>query len=302
VNVPDAGEPRGAVGAPAALLEARGLTRRFGGLVAVDDVSLSVFPGEVRALIGSNGAGKSTLVAMLVGRLAPSSGTVHFEGRDVTALAPARRVALGMGYTFQITRIFPELDVDENVAVALQRHVAPGVRDAAIAAALDRFELGALARRRAGELSYGHRRLLELAMATAGEPRLLMLDEPTQGLSDAEIENFAGVVRALAERCTILLIEHNMAVVMNLASRVSVLHEGRLLADGAPAEIRANEAVQRAYLGMPTGGSAGGSTGGSTGGSAGGSTGGSAGGSTGGSTGTIADPAASVAPDDGRRT
>lgn len=238
-------------GSARALLEARGLTRRFGGLVAVDDVDLAVRTGEVRALIGSNGAGKSTLVAMLVGRLLPSAGTVHFDGRDVTALPPARRVALGMGYTFQITRVFPELDVADNVAVALQRHVAPRARDAAIDAALERFELGALARRRAGELSYGHRRLLELAMATATEPRLLMLDEPTQGLSDAEIENFADVVRGIAARCTILLIEHNMDVVMTLSSHVAVLHEGRLIADGTPAEIRADTAVQEAYLGVP---------------------------------------------------
>ena len=247
-------DTRAAPAAPVAgqaLLEARGLTRRFGGLVAVDDVDLAVRTGEVRALIGSNGAGKSTLVAMLVGRLRPSAGTVRFGGRDVTALPPARRIALGMGYTFQITRVFPELDVADNVAVALQRHVAPGARDAAVDAALARFELGALARRRAGELSYGHRRLLELAMATAAEPRLLMLDEPTQGLSDAEIENFAGVVRDLAERCTVLLIEHNMDVVMALSSHIAVLHEGRLIADGTPEAIRADAAVQEAYLGVP---------------------------------------------------
>ena len=234
------------------LLEARGLTRRFGGLVAVDDVSLAVASGEIRALIGSNGAGKSTLVAMLIGRLAPTAGTVRFDGRDVTALAPAGRVALGMGYTFQITRVFPELGVRENIAVAVQRHVRPGAaREAMIDAALERFELVALAGRRAGELSYGHRRLLELAAATTGEPRLLMLDEPTQGLSEAEIERFVEVVRALAARCTILLIEHNMDVVMALASHISVLHEGRLLAEGSPAEIRADASVQQAYLGVP---------------------------------------------------
>jgi len=233
------------------LLEAHALTRRFGGLLAVDEVDLAVHAGEIRALIGSNGAGKSTLVAMLVGRLTPTSGTVRFEGRDVTALSPARRVALGMGYTFQITRVFPELGVRDNVIVGLQRRVAAGAREAAVERALARFELGSLAGRRAGELSYGHRRLLELAMATAGEPRLLMLDEPTQGLSDTEIENFTAVVERLAERCTILLIEHNMDVVMALASRVSVLHEGRLLAEGTPEEIRSNADVQHAYLGIP---------------------------------------------------
>ena len=233
------------------LLEARALTRRFGGLLAVDAVDLAVRAGEVRALIGSNGAGKSTLVAMLVGRLAPSAGSVWFDGRDVTALSPARRIRLGMGYTFQITRVFPELDVRENVAVALQRVVPArgGARARAIDAALSRFALAELGGRRAGELSYGHRRLLELAMATSVEPRLLMLDEPTQGLSDREIEGFVAVVRELAERCTVLLIEHNMDVVMALASRISVMHEGRLLAEGTPAEIRADAAVQRAYLG-----------------------------------------------------
>ena len=235
----------------APLLEARALTRRFGGLVAVDAVDLVVAAGEVRALIGSNGAGKSTLVAMLVGRLAPSEGRVILDGRDVTALPPARRVALGMGYTFQITRVFPELDVGDNVTVALQRHVPAGRRGAAVDAALERFGIGALRGRRAGELSYGHRRLLELAMATAGEPRLLMLDEPTQGLSDEEIANFRDVVRALAASTTILLIEHNMDVVMALAGRISVMHEGRLLAEGTPGEIRANVEVQRAYLGVP---------------------------------------------------
>ena len=234
------------------LLEAQELTRRFGGLVAVDDVSLAVTAGEVRALIGSNGAGKSTLVAMLVGRLRPTSGRVRFDGRDVTGLPPSRRVALGMGYTFQITQVFPELGVRDNITVALQRHVPSVERDAAVAAALERFGIAALAGRRAGELSYGHRRLLELAMATAGEPRLLMLDEPTQGLSDDEIEGFVGVVGDLAARTTVLLIEHNMDVVMALATRISVLHEGRLLAEGTPAEIRANADVQHAYLGTST--------------------------------------------------
>ena len=235
----------------APLLEARALTRRFGGLLAVDEVSLAVAEGEIRALIGSNGAGKSTLVAMLVGRLAPTSGRVRFDGRDVTDLAPAARVALGMGYTFQITRIFAELDVRDNVTVAVQRHVRGAARARAVDAALERFDLAALGGRRAGELSYGHRRLLELAMATAGTPRLMLLDEPTQGLGDGEIERFVAVVRELATRCTVLLIEHNMDVVMALASRVSVLHEGRLLADGSPAAIRANVEVQRAYLGVP---------------------------------------------------
>ena len=231
------------------LLEAIGLTRRFGALLAVDEVDLGVRTGEVRALIGPNGAGKSTLVAMLVGRLAATRGRVRFDGHDVTELDPAARVRLGMGYTFQITEVFPDLDVRENVAVGLPRQLAGSARERAIDETLARFDLERFGARRAGELSYGHRRLLELATVMGAKPRLLMLDEPTQGLSDEEIERFVEIVRELAGRRTLLLIEHNMDVVMALATRVSVLHEGRLIAEGTPAEIRADAAVQSAYLG-----------------------------------------------------
>ncbi|MEE9320498.1 MAG: ABC transporter ATP-binding protein [Granulosicoccus sp.] len=250
-------------GETAALLETHALSRHFGGLKAVDSVDFTINSGEIRALIGSNGAGKSTLVAMLCGRLLPTAGRVHFEGVDITRFSPDKRIALGMGYTFQITRVFGELTVLDNVILGARQqgkrnidgqdadsinrsvNAKPAVR---AANALARFGLDQHARRLAKELSYGHRRLLEVVMATATHPRLLMLDEPTQGLADAEIENFNAVIRDISQHSTVLLIEHNMHVVMELATRISVMHEGRMLAEGEPDEIRANPEVQAAYL------------------------------------------------------
>lgn len=227
-----------------ALLETRHLSRSFGGLKAVEDVDFGLAAGEVRAVIGPNGAGKTTFVSLISGRLAPSSGTVVFAGEDVTALPAFRRVQRGIAYTFQITSIYGNLTAEENVALAAHQ---PGAR--ANHAILDRVGLGARAGQRAGTLSYGHQRLLEVAMGLALRPKLLILDEPTQGLSDAEIEGFIGLVREVARDATVLLIEHNMPVVMELADRITVLDRGRILAEGSPAEIRANAAVQSAYLG-----------------------------------------------------
>jgi len=227
-----------------ALLEPRHLSRSFGGLKAVEDVDFSLAAGEVRAVIGPNGAGKTTFVSLISGRLAPSSGTVVFAGEDVTALPAFRRVQRGIAYTFQITSIYGNLTAEENVALAAHQ---PGAR--ASHAILDRVGLGARAGQRAGALSYGHQRLLEVAMGLALRPKLLILDEPTQGLSDAEIEGFIALVREVAREATVLLIEHNMPVVMELAHRITVLDRGRILAEGSPAEIRANAAVQSAYLG-----------------------------------------------------
>lgn len=226
------------------LLETRHLSRSFGGLKAVEDVDFSLAAGEVRAVIGPNGAGKTTFVSLISGRLAPSSGTVVFAGEDVTALPAFRRVQRGIAYTFQITSIYGNLTAEENVALAAHQ---PGAR--ASHAILDRVGLGARAGQRAGALSYGHQRLLEVAMGLALRPKLLILDEPTQGLSDAEIEGFIALVREVAREATVLLIEHNMPVVMELAHRITVLDRGRILAEGSPAEIRANAAVQSAYLG-----------------------------------------------------
>jgi branched-chain amino acid transport system ATP-binding protein len=230
------------------ILSTSGLTRRFGGLTAVRDVNLRLNAGEIHALIGPNGAGKTTLVSMLIGRVAPTSGAITFLGEDVTALPAHRRVARGMAYTFQVTSVFNRLSVLENVALAARR---PHGRGAAAAArtALDRVGLDGRGDGLAGDLDYGRQRLLEIAMGLAQKPRLLILDEPTQGLGEHEIARFKTLVSGLAPETTVLLIEHNMGVVMELAGRITVLDRGAILAEGAPAGIRANAAVQTAYLG-----------------------------------------------------
>ncbi|MCB1375236.1 MAG: ABC transporter ATP-binding protein [Rhodobacteraceae bacterium] len=230
------------------LLSTRGLTRRFGGLTAVDGVDLDLGTGEIRALIGPNGAGKTTLVGLICGRIAPSAGTIRFEGRDITALPAHARVALGIAYTFQITAIYARLPVYDNVALAVQRRGAADLA-AETLAALDRVGLADRAGQTAGTLAYGHQRLLEVAMGLALAPKLLILDEPTQGLADTEIETFKRLVREVARSATVLLIEHNMELVMDLADRITVLNFGEVLAEGTPAEIRADRAVQAAYLG-----------------------------------------------------
>ena len=234
------------------LLSARGLVKDFGGLRAVDVDAFDLPEGEVRAVIGPNGAGKTTFVSLLCGRLEPTAGTIRFDGRDVTRMPAHARVALGIAYTFQITSVFPNLTLFDNVALPAQRRAAlegrKGWQDAAMVA-LERAGVGHLADQRAGDQSYGHQRLLEVAMGLALEPRLLILDEPTQGLADAEIDRFADLIRDVARSATVLLIEHNMRVVMALAERITVLNFGQVLAEGTPDEIRANAAVQEAYLG-----------------------------------------------------
>ena len=231
------------------LLQARGLAKRFEGLHAVQGVDLDLPEGEIRALIGPNGAGKTTLVGMIAGRIAPSDGRVIFDARDVTRLPAHRRIAQGMAYTFQITSVFARLSVAENVGLAARRHRRGAEARDAVTDALDRVGLAAQAEAEAGGLAYGHQRLLELAMGIVQRPRLLILDEPTQGLSEGEIAGFEALIRDLARTTTILLIEHNMRVVMALAQRITVLDAGRVLAEGTPDEIHANSDVQAAYLG-----------------------------------------------------
>ncbi len=231
----------------AMILSARRLTRHFGGVKAVDGVDLDLAQGEIHALIGPNGAGKTTLVSLLSGRIPPQSGSILLDGQDITHLPAHARVARGIAYTFQITSIYARLSVFDNVALAVQRH--PGDLRAGTLAALDRVGLADRADQIAGALAYGHQRLLEIAMGLALRPRLLILDEPTQGLANAEIDGFKALVRGLVPDTTVLLIEHNMDVVMDLAHRITVLNFGQVLAQGSPAEIRANGAVQAAYLG-----------------------------------------------------
>jgi branched-chain amino acid transport system ATP-binding protein len=239
------------------LVETVGLSRAFAGLEAVRAVDFQLAPGEIRALIGPNGAGKTTLVSMISGRLRPTRGRILFRGRDITGLPAWDRVALGIAYTFQVTSIFRSLTVFDNVALAMQRRLARGaglVRTspalaARVDAALAGIGLAGAARARAGSLPYGHQKLVELAMALALEPALLALDEPTQGLAPDEIAAFVRLIREISRTVTILLIEHNMGVVLDLSHRVTVMDRGAILAEGTPAEIERHPDVQRTYLG-----------------------------------------------------
>jgi branched-chain amino acid transport system ATP-binding protein len=236
------------------LLQTRGLSRSFGGLKAVDAIDFTLDVGEIRAIIGPNGAGKTTFVGLLAGRIEASEGSVLFDGEDITRLAVHQRVRRGIAYTFQITNIYPAKSVVDNVRIAVEsrvRQLPRGAVDIDVEA-LDALAAVGLSDRQdmpAGMLAYGHQRLLEIAMGLALRPKLLILDEPTQGLSDAEIQGFLGLVRKIAASTTVLLIEHNMSVVMALATRISVLARGQVLAEGTPDEISANAEVQAAYLG-----------------------------------------------------
>ena len=232
------------------LLQTTGLSKTFGGLDAVKNVDLTLEPGRIRALIGPNGAGKTTLVGMLCGRIEPTTGTVRFHDADITHLPAHARIASGMAYTFQITSVFARLPVVENVALAARRKWK-NAADVARRAdeALARVGLADRRDQTAGDLAYGHQRLLEVAMGLVQDPELLIMDEPTQGLSDAEIETFKTLVRDVAQQATVLLIEHNMSVVMELADQITVLNFGQILAEGTPKDIRSNAEVQAAYLG-----------------------------------------------------
>ncbi|HVP97728.1 MAG TPA: ABC transporter ATP-binding protein [Roseiarcus sp.] len=238
------------------------LSKRFGSLVAIDEVSLAVEPGELRAIIGPNGAGKTTFFNLVSGLFPPSSGSVRFEGEEITNLTVEERVRRGMARTFQITEVFPELTVADNLRVAVELArgygLSPWIGRAArrkIGTEIDELlATGDLAGKRhvlVGALSHGDQRAVEIMMALALKPRLLMLDEPTAGMGDQETYDIVRLVRRLHRRqgFTIMLIEHDMRVVFNLADKIMVLAEGRVLAEGTPKEIAANEAVQAAYLG-----------------------------------------------------
>ena len=241
------------------LLTTHRLSRRFGGLDAVSEVDFTLERGEIRAVIGPNGAGKTTLVNMICGRVVPTSGRIAFEGEDITRMRIWNRVERGIVYTFQITSIFANLSCFDNVALAVQRSRTwkkgtwwprgGGDLSHDVMDALARVGLSGRHDTPASSLSYGHQRLLEVAIGLALGPKLLILDEPTQGLSQEEIVGFCGLVRDLAKEATILLIEHNMPVVMELAERITVMDNGRVLAEGPPAEIRDDPQVRKAYLG-----------------------------------------------------
>ncbi|KMO19325.1 ABC transporter ATP-binding protein [Methylobacterium indicum] len=242
------------------LLRLDGVGVRFGGLKAVDGVSLAVRPGERRAIIGPNGAGKTTLFNAITGVVRATSGRVTVEGRDVTRAAPHRRAAFGIGRTFQITNLFPTLTVHQNMEIALRglsgrkfsffgSAVLSDEEHAAAERALGLTRLSGRSRALVRELSYGEQRQLEMAMALATAPRLLLLDEPAAGLSPAERVIVADVIRSLPATITIVLIEHDMDLVLSLVDWVTCLSNGRFLAEGAPGEIRQNRDVQDVYLG-----------------------------------------------------
>jgi branched-chain amino acid transport system ATP-binding protein len=234
------------------ILSTSGLKRYFGGLKAVDGIDFTLNAGEIRAIIGPNGAGKTTFVSLLSGRTAVTEGRIMFQGEDITRVPAFQRVRLGIAYTFQITNIYPKLSVMENVRIAALGRAQRGDKlstDVEAKAMLAAVGLADRSAHRAGEMAYGHQRLLEVAMGLALKPSLLILDEPTQGLSDSEIDGFCALVKDIAKTSTVLLIEHNMDVVMRLADRITVLNRGQKLAEGTPAEIRENAEVQAAYLG-----------------------------------------------------
>jgi branched-chain amino acid transport system ATP-binding protein len=244
------------------VLEVANVSKRFGNLVAVSGMSLSVPKGELRAIIGPNGAGKTTFFNLISGFFPPSTGTIAFDGVEVTMLAAHRRVELGMARTFQVTEIFPELTVFENLRIATE--VANGYRLRPWMSRGQKIQIGRLveetlglvgleakASRLVGELAHGDQRAAEIAMALSLRPHLLLLDEPTAGMGDQETYEITQLIRRLhlTGEFTIVLIEHDMRVVFHLADKITVLDRGRLLAEGTPQSIAGNKAVQEAYLG-----------------------------------------------------
>ena len=243
-----------------ALLRVEHLSKRFGGIVASDDITLLIPDGELHAIIGPNGAGKSTLIGQLAGELAPDAGRISFGGHDITALPTYRRSQLGLARSFQITSLFPDFTVLDNVALAVQAHAGHSfhfwraVRSddalrAPARAALARVGLAERSDVLVSRLSHGEHRQLEIAMALATSPRMLLLDEPVAGMGPDESSRMVKTLRELKRELTILLIEHDMEAVFALADRITVLVYGRTIASGTPEAIRANAEVRQAYLG-----------------------------------------------------
>ena len=243
-----------------ALLRIEGLTKRFGGVLASDAISLMIAPGELHAVIGPNGAGKTTLIGQLAGEITPDAGRIHFAGGDITALPTFRRSLLGLARSFQITSLFLDFTALDNVALAVQAHAGHSFRfwraarsEASLReparAALARVGLAGRSEAMVGSLSHGEHRQLEIAIALACRPRMLLLDEPMAGMGPDESARMVAILRELKRELTILLIEHDMEAVFALADRLTVLVYGRIIASGSPEAIRADPQVREAYLG-----------------------------------------------------
>lgn len=242
-----------------ALLQTEHLSKRFGGVTAVSDVTLSVLPNQLHVIIGPNGAGKTTFFHLLTGVYPVSDGRILFDGRDITRLSPAERVQMGIARSYQRTNIFPHLTVRQNFLLAAARSFGyewsawPRSPRPEVAGLVDDtlalLRLGRAGEQLANTLPYGVQRLVDIGIAVCCRPRILLLDEPTSGLSTAELLETVDVLKAIRDRFTIVLIEHNMELVVDMADHISVLNFGELLASGTPAQISANQAVQEAYFG-----------------------------------------------------
>lgn len=241
------------------IIETRSVCKSFGGFKALTDVSVKIRPGVLTSIIGPNGAGKSTYFNLLSGASSPSSGQIFFMGKDITGLQPHEFAREGIAKSFQITNLFPNFTALENVRIALQAHVSryglwqprsrlAGLSEKALAL-LETVGLGDRAGRLARELAHGQQRALEIAVALAADPKILLMDEPTAGMSPEETKVMMDLIRKLVEQRTVVLVEHKMKMVMGISERLIVLHHGELIAEGTPDDIRANDLVKRVYLG-----------------------------------------------------
>jgi branched-chain amino acid transport system ATP-binding protein len=243
----------------APILEVRGVTQRFGKFTALNNVSVAFSPGQLTAIIGPNGAGKSTFFNVISGAISPTAGSIEFAGRQIAGAPQHQFARMGISKSFQITNIFRQLSARENVRLAAQMRSSrfaflrrrDGLTEVAAQAErlLERVGLSALGDANAADLAHGQQRALEIAMALASKPRLLLMDEPTAGMSPEETLVMMDLIRSLASECTVILVEHKMKMVMGLCERLIVLHHGELLAQGTPEEIRGNDEVKRVYLG-----------------------------------------------------
>jgi len=241
------------------VLETKGLTKRFGGLTAVDNVTFQVAQGELRSIIGPNGAGKTTFFNLIAGRLPPTEGEIWFKGEDITHIPSYDITKKGIGRSYQVTNIFPKLTVFENVRLAAQavkvtfnfwkNVMTMEETNQKVSEILERLELIELKDIRSQNLPHGMQRHLEIAIAMASDPELLLLDEPTAGMTQDETTRMMALINEISEGLTIILVEHDMKFVMSVSKKITVLHDGRVLAEGSPEEIRNNEEVQRVYLG-----------------------------------------------------